>query len=182
MNIKKGSLRIKRESCYFKIQTYKKRREALRNKYPPVSFSPGPTYPPEYHEAVKRINLKIKLWSRQIKRIDMRTNQIIALGNAVAIYTGKNVKQSNHSKLEGMKLAKSLFYKYGLENKIPAKELREYVGANRINQPTDYRREFTLSFRTKPENKQQWLNFCDYMRNLPIASEAVSHVIPNKKQ
>lgn len=166
------SLANKRAKYYTLIYQYKARREIIRKKLGCCG--------PEYRKAIARINKKIKLWGRYIKKYDMIKNQIIALGNMVAYFTGHNVKSSGRCNTENMKLARMIFYKYGIENlKIEQKLLREYVGAKRIGQPAEYRKVFNLMLRVDTlDHKLQWENFKRYYKEWPVTG---SDYIDNRK-
>lgn len=158
------SLTTKREAAQHKIKVYETRRDKFRLKYN-VSMNTFPKQkaPREYHKAVKNINDKIKMWYAMIRAYDIRMNRIRALGNAVTLFTGYNVKDSGKltskkGEDSNMKLARSIFYKYGLENSSHNKDLREYVGAKRPSQPADYRREFNRSFRDIKSNNKELYN------------------------
>lgn len=165
----KYSLAKKRAGYYHCILNYEERRQALRKKYGLHSA--------EYRQRVININKRIKLWGRYITKIDKISVRIIALGNAIAIFTGCNVKDSgnNNALLKSytaMRLARGIFYKYGLEHKIEGKLLREYVGAKGVNQPADYRKWLTSTFADKNSpNKQSWLNFKRQFEQAPICDQ-----------
>lgn len=110
-------------------------------------------------EHQKEMTQKIKIWKRQIKRMDDRKARIIALGNAIAMFTGLNVKNSNGSVTEGMKEAKSMFYKYGLENGMIATELEDYIATEEMGQASKYRRNFNRSFEANPSKRDVYTRF-----------------------
>lgn len=111
------------------------------------------------------LTAKIKTWKRQIKRMEIAEAKVIALGNAIVIFTGMNIKNSGYTgkTYDRLRQAKSLFYKYGLENDISGKLLREYVGAERDSQPAEYRRNFTRLFETHPEYRELYNRFKIYI-------------------
>lgn len=149
------SLANKRAQYYTWIWTYKARREKIRKE---LGYSG-----PEYNKAVARINKKIKLWGRQIKKYDMISNKIMALGNITAYFFGHNVKDSGRCNTEIMKTARAFFYKYGIEElKIEQKLLREYVGAKRITQPAEYRKMLNSWLRVNADMKIKWMTFKAY--------------------
>lgn len=131
----------KRARYYEMIRKYKERREAIRIKYPPERLYPFKRGW-EYNRAIWRINKKIKLWSRQIKKIDMISNKIIALGNVVAYFTGINPKGLNKANRDKRsQRALMIFYRKGIELGIEQKLLREYVGMKRVAAPAEYRKK-----------------------------------------
>lgn len=124
-------------------------------------------------KSAKSSKRKARDLKKQMEKLDIIIAKIRSLGNFTAMFTGYNVKnrveRANRGAIKsyeykGLLLAKVLFYKYGLEHKIPRNDLREYIGIKRVHQPTDYRREFTKSFKSHPENKETWMRFktqCD---------------------
>lgn len=168
-----NSLTEKRKRYYTMIWQYKKRRDELRVRLARKDARGRPIYKgSEYNKAVKAINQKIKIWSRNIKRIDMITNKIIALGNAVAYFTGMNVKNAGKNQEPKMMNAKFIFYKYGIENlEIEQKLLREYVGAKRVTQPAEYRKKFNSLLREFPLVREQWAAFKLYYENQPVCTD-----------
>lgn len=168
------SLANKRAQYYTWIWTYKVRREEIRKR---LGYSG-----PEYNKAVARINKKIKLWGRQIKKYDMISNKIIALGNLVATFTGHNVKDSAtryNKNGDPSWIARAIFYKYGIEALgLEQKLLREYAGAKRIHQPAEYRKAFNLMLRTDKEVKQMYENFKVHFESFPIEG---SNYLDNRK-
>lgn len=154
-----------RKQYYHKIYVYERRREALREKYWGT---------PEYKEKVRNINTKIGSWRRQIrvKDEDRRKTQVMALGNAVAIFLGYNVKDSASGSRGDKRrlLARAIFFKHGLESGINGKFLREYTGDSRKNAPTDSRISFNKSFTSFPEHKDIYHRFLKYMEELGAES------------
>lgn len=153
------------------IHVYKKRREAMRLKYPLIRDYPL-KYPPEYHTAVKRINIKIKIWSKQLKKLQMTNNKVIALGNIVAYFMGINPR--NIGKTVGNQRAwetRAFFYKMGIEMKFEQKLLREYVGGKRILQPTEDRSKLNKLLRTDKVIQEKWGRFKKYYEEFPVATD-----------
>lgn len=166
------------------IWTYEKRREAMRIKYKVISNTfPPQKASPAYHKAVRNINNKIKQWNKAIKEIDILSNKLIALGNAVATFTGCNIKGSgknmrDNKDYDRMKLAKSLFYKYGLESGIGNIHLRQYVGAKKPSQPGDYRRAFNRLFENTYDARDTWIAFNKHFKSTIATSDTF---IDNRK-
>lgn len=129
------------------IWEYEKRREKLMDHH-------------------KNMSRKIKLWKTRVKIIEMSQEKVIAIGNVVATFTGYNIKNSQDSDLEGVKKAKYLFYKYGMEDGISGKLLREYVGSEDNTEPSKYRMKFTRSFQKHPENSELYHRFKAYINDL----------------
>lgn len=125
--------------------------------------------------------VSIHKWTKKIAEIDKITNQMTAISNAVSIFAGrsprrigkntralaKNNEISSDYKI--IRLAKSLFYKYGLEHNIWAAHLAQFVGAYRKDEAFRYRKEFTASFKDKNNtNKQKWDMFLDHLNRLTL--------------
>lgn len=154
-----NSLSKKRGEYYRHIFEYKKRREKYRLELEEHKIV--------YRDKTAKLSKKIKLWGREIKRIDERALKIKLLIRAVYLFTGYNVKRPLENKVskEVVQLARGLYYKYGLEHKMQGKELRENIFIGRIQQPTEYRRWMTNEIVTNSLMKQKWENFKEYMKN-----------------
>ena len=137
------------------IITYKKRREQLRITG---------TLTQEHR---KQLQQKINNWNRKIKRMDERKNKIIALGNAVAYFTGINVKGIGVESQRNYRIynATALFAKYGLEHDIGGLYLSQYMGKHE-DAAGRTRLAFTRDFEKYPERKELYHRFCQYMERL----------------
>lgn len=142
-----------RSKLYKMIWEYEKRREELRKKYGAWNKK----LPKGYKEKVKRINDSLENWRKGIRDIDSRNNKIIALGNEVAYFTGFNVKGSASKRCGD--LAKGIFCKWGMENKIPGVLLAEYMGNDAPMVASRQRMRFTRSFKSNQKNKDLWVRF-----------------------
>lgn len=141
-------MRRKREVYYQMIWQYEKRRAALIAERK------------ELTQRSKNLTKRIKIWRKQIRNMDEVKTKVIAIGNAVAIFTAVNPKGCGGKKgVKRLNLSKGLFYKYCLENGIPGNILREYTGDKSANTPGVVRKSFTKQIRENPEIKQLWLNF-----------------------
>lgn len=161
----KGTLAEKRKRYYTMIWVYKGRRNKLRERYgiKQVHFRKEPL-PEGYIVEVAKYSNKIKVWKRQIRNIDALNERLHNLEKAVIQFTHtkfKNINGYDALKKE-IRLAKSLYYKFGLENGIRGKELRLHIGGIREVQPAAYRKKFTQSFTTNPENKETWIRFKEF--------------------
>ena len=167
------SLLERRNSYYHKIYNYKERREEVKKKYPPVRM-----YPLKHCDKykVKSANLtkKIKLWNRQIKKIDMLTNKIYALGNMVAIFTAynpRNIGRIAPSDPVRKWFTRAAFYKIGIEIGIEQKLLREYVGAKRVLQPTEDRRKLNRMLSKDRDIASMYDRLKRHIADFPKASD-----------
>lgn len=128
----------------------------------------------------KKNKQKIDNWRQQIKRMDERKNRIIALGNAVAYFTGINVKGIGStdvpSTYDRTYNATALFSKYGLEHQIMGNFLSEYMGRHK-DAAGRTRLNFTRSFKAHPDRQELYHRFCEYMERLQQESIENSGVI-----
>lgn len=150
-----------RKLIYAHLWNYKKRREEVRKKYGVVN---GNAAPEEYKNRVVNLNRKIRLWSKTLKVIDKRNNQLMAVANCLSYFSGINVKDSIKEDTPRHRLARNLFYKYCLENEIPATCVAEYVGATRGDTVARARLTFTGTIQKDEEKWQTWQNFKRYMQ------------------
>lgn len=160
----------KRNSYYKKIYNYKVRREELKKRFPPARLYPL-KHSDEYKKKSAGLTKKIKLWQRQIKKIDMITNKIYALGNLIAIFLGYNVKDAGKLMQEPPQMfwAKCMFYKMGHMKGIQAKLLREYAGAKRIAQPKEYRDAWSKLLMEDKKMLELWHRFKKFYNEFPVA-------------
>lgn len=165
----KGILSLKRKRYYTMIWLYKKRRQELRARYGITVLHNGHRrLPDEYKEKAKRLNKKIGSWNREIRKIDTITGKVNKLKKAVMDFTGEDIHNQVGLKVpETVKMAKFIYYKFGLENGIMGILLSNEIGSH-ARQPSIYRTRFTRSFKTIPENKQKWLDFKDFYERLKI--------------
>lgn len=139
---------MRREQYYFKVQTYKKRREVARKSYS------------KSLQVMRNLTSKISRWQKAINRIDERNEKIKSLVRKVNSYFNVTI-QSIAMDLEH-KLARSIYFKIGMENKIQGKFLAEFI---KRNKRTAFRNRVSLtqSFKTKPENRKAFYDFKNYI-------------------
>lgn len=154
---------MKREDYYQQIFIYKQRRLRMRKKY---GF-----HTPEYNQKVKRINQKIGIWKAQMRVIDTSNIRVMAIGNALSMFLGYNVRGSGERERDKDALvARGIFFKYCLEHGINGKWLRAYTRDERLNTPTDNRIRFTNSFISIPANKELYNKFKVYIEEIGATS------------
>lgn len=156
----------KRKRYYTMIWMYKKRRDELRKQFGITVVHNGhKKWSDEYKEKSKNLTRKIGTWTRQIKRIDDLTEKLHKIEMAVIHFTGQQISgQVGQKVTSSVKLAKSIYYKFGLENGIEGTILCGKIGSHE-KQPSIYRTRFTKSFQTNPKNKEIWLQFKDFYRD-----------------
>ncbi len=160
-----STLSIKRKYYYTMVWQYTQRRQKLRDKFGISVIHNGHKKLPEaYKKQSYRLNKKIGVWNREIRKIDMRVKKIAKLKKAVVDFTGQDISNHvGHKVCPKVKIAKSIYYKFGLENGLLGTLLSEHIGSE-VRQPSTYRRRFTKSFATTPENKVIWLQFKDFYK------------------
>lgn len=138
----------------------------------------------KYHNnrKVTATNLvSIHRWTKEMDEIDKITNQMIAISNAVILFAGRSprrIGKGNKHDQDIIRLAKSLFYKYGLESGINGTYLAEFAGIYKKNEAFQYRTKFTQSFKDKTSNnKQRWYMFKEHIDRLT----AKGNFIDNQK-
>lgn len=127
-----------------RIDTYTKRRE-------------------KYKQTVLDIGKKINDDKREVVRIDKISAKIKILVEAVKAFSGIRGLKGNARNIGLLKLAKGLFYKYGIENGIRSSNLRDYIGSRNNTPGYDYRKWLTKEITNNPATKQVWENFKRYM-------------------
>lgn len=146
-----------------KVWKLLKKRDKLREQY---GVSERKKSPDEYKEKVKIINKKLDLWRRKMVDIDKRRIQTIAIANAIACFTGFNVKNSIDNKTHDYHISRCLFIKYGMENGITGVLLAEYIGTTNKSYASDVRLSFTRSFEKNNDNRDLYKRFVTYMNEL----------------
>lgn len=149
---------MRRELYYFKIQSYKKRRAEYRMKY----TGELPIYKTErYLHLTKRISQ----WQKEIKRLDVRKEKINKILQSVNRYF--NVKIESRSRNPLTDLARKVYFKIGLEQHICGTHLGRFIGRKHENVASYNRKTLTQSFKTKPENREAFYNFKQYISCQP---------------
>ncbi len=144
-----------RSKLYGKIYIYLQRRQEMKERYKGNSR--------DYKMAVRNIENKLMTWRRGIKMIDERQNKIIAIANHMCTFMGENVKGGIRYTSERHRLARNIFNKYCLENRIPSTLVADYIGAARQDVVTNARDSFTRSFQKHPENRDMYNRFKNYI-------------------
>lgn len=151
-----------RDKLYHHILNYKKRIEEKKKKY-------GRWYP-----GARRMNSKITTWKQHIKRIERRDLEMRKLDNYLKEFLGFSVKdtceKNSLKQPHELRLARKIFYKYGLENGLRGNWLARYVGAKDKATPSRGRLEFTRSFKTNRGNKEMWERFKSYLSENQISN------------
>lgn len=130
------------------ICTYIKRRVEFKKKYGYAS---------------KRIQAKIDIWRKAIRRFEKRELALKKMDAAIRSFLNVSVFNSTHFRKGMYAKARCLFYKHCLENGIRASDVARYCGCKDINVPTKRRILFTQSFATNPENKELWHRFKQFI-------------------
>lgn len=143
------------------IHTYKTRREILRRKYGITDLFHSGKLPPGYTKRAYKLQKQIRNYKEIIKRLDKVWDKIFLLEKVVVAFTGQKIKYTFRQNDKELRIAKYLYYKFGLENGIRGLELRQYLGVPYSNrfQPLKFRARFTKSFQSVPENKELWIRF-----------------------
>lgn len=143
-----------------KMAVYKKRRAAKKAKLISLyGVHSGNKIPKEDRAVLKNLSKQICRWRYMEKRIENRRIAIIALGNHVAYFTGFNVKGSAKNISRRASLAKGIFCKWGMENKIQGVLLDEYIGYKQKSWSSTIRLKFTRTLTKNRHNKEMWERF-----------------------
>lgn len=152
-----------RADLYHKIYIYKQRRDELRRIH---GWKNGVKVTDSYRHAVFNINERIKHWEKMIDVIDRNKIRLIAISNAIIYFFGIDIKKSVLNMSPRYKQARNVFYKYCLENNLSATLVAEYIGVSRGDVVARARLTFTKSFEKTPKNKEIYMNFCSYIKEL----------------
>lgn len=154
----------KRNRYYHKIYVYQQRRSKLRAKFGVKDNKSPKNVPQEYRDAVLNINNKIRTWNRQINRIDAVTQKLSAIESAVVNFVGTKIRNINGQNLpHEVTLAKGIYFKYALENGLQGVDAKRFIGGSKHDgQALAYRKRFTNSFKSNPENREKWNQFKEF--------------------
>jgi hypothetical protein len=115
--------------------------------------------------AIRNMGKKIKLWRREIKRIDERNKKIRQIAKMIEEFSGINVKKSARSNKQFPRMIRMMFYKLCLEQKLQAKLVGEFMGVQGSN-IARARRVFNGKLTTKSEEKELWDRFRSWKSSL----------------
>lgn len=139
------------------IEIYERRREELEKQLREATQA--------YIDRRRRMSLKIKIWKRAVGRIEYREKRVKDLASHIHEFTGIGIKYSFRSVGRKAIEARGLFYKYGLESGLRAKDLAAYTGCKGIGTPSRCRRTFTRNMVSSPKLKDLWDRFNIYMKD-----------------
>lgn len=142
-----------RKQYYTQVWIYRKRRKALKEKY-------KLTKDERYRYCFLRITKKIKGWQRQIKEIDKRNKVIKGLVKRVNKFFNVQIESRRRDKEHD--LARHIYYKIGLESKLEGKKMCMLIGRS-ASRAFKGRKVITMSFDKKPENKEAFHKFQNWM-------------------
>jgi hypothetical protein len=137
------------------IEVYKERRKKITEEIKEV-MKP-------YIVRRRRMSLKMKIWKRAVSRIEAREKRVKKLADQIYEFSGVRVKHSFPAKGRAVLEARSLFYKYGLESGLRAKELSAYTGCRSVATPSKCRRSFTRGMVNSKKLRDLWDRFNIHM-------------------
>lgn len=140
------------------IDTYEQRRKELEKQLKEVTET--------YTKRRRRMSVKIKVWKRAVRRIEHREKRVRDLAGHVREFTGIAVRYSFPAAGRKVLEARGLFYKYGLESGLRAKDLAAYTGCKGIGTPSRCRRTFTRNMVNSPKLRDLWDRFNIYMKDV----------------
>lgn len=139
------------------IDIYEKRRSELEQQLKEATKV--------YIDRRRKMSVKIKVWKRAIRRIEYREERVRNLALSVREFTGIGVRYSFPSVGRKVVEARGLFYKYGLESGLRAKDLAAYTGCKGVGTPSRCRRTFTRNMVNSPKLRDLWDRFKIYMKD-----------------
>ena len=140
------------------IWEYERRRRLLREKFGLDPNKRPQRAPKEYKEVADLYNKKIKQWTVEMKRVDATKARIVFLERSVRLFLEISFIGNASNKPE-VALAKSIFYKYGLEDGLRGVDLCQHLGDKTLENAARWRKRFTNSFVDNRANKELWLRF-----------------------
>jgi len=114
----------------------------------------------KYADRIKKLAQRIKVWRMQIYRLEKRYKLINDLIKSINTFFDVNIRSRKMDTTH--KLARNIFYKYGMENRLRGMWLSSAIG--RVNKKTasGCRMNFTRSFKSHPQNKIYFIKFREF--------------------
>lgn len=100
---------------------------------------------------------RISQWTKEIKRIENRKRKIQKIVSAINEYFLVDIKSRSTNK--DVVLARMIYFKYGLENRICGTHLLRHIGRRHPDVARYNRTKLNRSFVDNPENKDAYLRF-----------------------
>lgn len=104
---------------------------------------------------------KIAQWQNEIRRIDLRNSKQEKLKNCINEYFQVDIASRKMD--EKHKMARNVYYKYGMENGFEGSFLCKAIGRTKTKIAAECRLRFTRSFKTNKTNKETYHKFTSYM-------------------
>lgn len=150
------------------IHVYEKRREKLRKKYGVTRRTSKNPNLAIYGEQVFRINRKLDGWRNAVRRIDRVNNRLSEINSLLKKFMGISVKnvgfpRALYYKRPEIVIAKRIFFKYCLENGLPARYIALYTNSTSPT-PARVRIYFTRSFKTNLYHREIYHEFLDFVK------------------
>jgi hypothetical protein len=111
----------------------------------------------------KKLKYGIEHINRKLNRIEKKERLVKQLAEVVEEFTGWNVTRKEVCDNRG-KLARNLFYKYGMEHGLLGCYLGTYCGLKGSRTAPRGRMRFTRSFKKHPENLEMWKRFSNFIK------------------
>jgi len=140
---------MKKERYQAMIWTYKQRRLLYKTKNKK-----------KYANQIRNLTKKIAQWQCQIRRFERRENKINDLIQSVDEYFGVDIRSRKLNQQH--KLARNVYYKFGIENNFRGTWLSSSIGRTQKHRATESRMSFTRSFETNKENRNVYATFKRY--------------------
>jgi len=111
----------------------------------------------KYDDKIKKLAHKIKVWRGQVYRLKKRHKTIFNLIKSINNFFGVDIRLRKQDSAH--KLARNVYYKYGMENRLRGAWLCLELGRTRVKTASECRMKFTKTFKTNTQNKQAYTNF-----------------------
>lgn len=111
----------------------------------------------QYRKRRDYLSKQIALWQRQLRIMEVRESGCENLIKAIDDFFDVNIRSKKQCVLH--RLARKVYYKYGMENGFDGTFLSRAIGLRCTHTSANGRLKFTRSFESNPDNKQQYHNF-----------------------
>lgn len=124
----------------------------------------------QHKDSVKFLTKKVRVLKKIITLREKRQEKLRTSASYIKDFFEVNVHKigGNIGRKKNEQIAKSVFYKYCIENGIRGSYIADYCGLKCKETPCKQRKCFTRSFKTNPENKEIYHRFLIYVKQNKI--------------
>ena len=134
---------------------YLNRREEMKRKYGRTSL---------YAERAKKINLKISICKKALRRIEEKERQLSEINAMIREFLGVSVWMRSYVSKGIDRDARNIFYRHAIEQGISSYYITKFCGIKKPNRASVQRKVFIRSFATNVHNRELWYRWKEYLQ------------------